>query len=93
MIGMDLRVVMEEGTEHTVPVTYRVAVDWEDANPSLSPGKFLADLRFKPLANLAWHALRRAKVTVKPFTGFIDDVAEVTFVPKGQSAEPNTPPT
>lgn len=93
MIGMDLRVVMEDGTEHTVPVTYRVAVDWEDANPSLSPGKFLADLRFKPLANLAWHALRRAQVTVKPFNGFLDDVAEVSFVPKGQSAEPNTPQT
>ena len=93
MIGMDLRVVMEDGTEHTVPVTYRVAVDWEDANPSLSPGKFLADLRFKPLANLAWHALRRAQVTVKPFSGFLDDVAEVSFVPKGQSAEPNTPQT
>jgi len=92
MIGMDLHVVMEDGTEHTVPVTYRVAVDWEDANPGLSPGKFLSDLKFKPLASLAWHALRRAKITVKPFNGFIDDVAEVSFVPKGQQDEPATPP-
>jgi hypothetical protein len=93
MIGMDLHVVMVDGTEHTVPITYRVAVDWEDSNPGLSPGKFLQDVRFKPLASLAWHALKRAGITVKPFTGFIDELEDASFVPKGRPADPATTPT
>lgn len=87
MIGMNLKVEMADGTSHVVPVTYKVACAWEDHHPQLSWQRFLEDLRFKPLAYLAWEACRAAGVPTKPFGGFLDNLGEVSIVPKEQPQE------
>ena len=33
MIGMDLKVTMDDGSEHIAPITYAVACAWEDHHP------------------------------------------------------------
>jgi len=83
MIGLTLKVEMTDGTSHDVPVTYKVACAWEDHHPQLSWAKFLEDVKFKPLAYLAWEACRAAGVPTKPFGGFLDALGTVNIVPKG----------
>jgi hypothetical protein len=62
MIGMTLKVEMADGETFEAPITYGVACRWEDHHPTLSVGRFLEDMKFKPLAWLAWDALRTKKI-------------------------------
>lgn len=87
MIGLTLKVELNDGTSHDVPVTYKVACAWEDHHPQLSWAKFLEDVKFKPLAYLAWEACRAAGVPTKPFGGFLDTLTSVNIVPKEQDRE------
>jgi hypothetical protein len=91
MIGMTLKVEMLDGEVHEAPVTYGVACRWEDAHTSTSISKFLEDMKFKQLAWLAWDALKTKKIVVKPFPGFLDEIAEITFIPKEKAQD--TPKT
>ena len=93
MIGMDLKVSMIDGAEHTAPITYAVACAWEDHHPGTSVQQFLKDPKFKQLAYLGYEALRKNKITVKVWPQFIDTIADVEFVPKGQQDNPATTPT
>jgi hypothetical protein len=92
MIGMTLRVTMLDGEEHEAPVTYGVASRWEDQHPQTSVSKFLEDMKFKQLAWLAWDALRTKKITVKVFPQFLDEVEDITSIPKAE-AKSEGPPT
>ena len=93
MIGMDLKVVMVDGAEHTAPITYGVACAWEDHHPGVSITSFLQDPKFKQLAYLAYEAMRKAKITVKVWPQFIETVADVEFVPKERQEQPNATST
>jgi hypothetical protein len=93
MIGMDLKVTMTDGAEHTAPITYAVACAWEDHHPGVSVGTFLKDPKFKQLAYLAYEALRKDKVTVKVWPQFIDTITDVEFIPKERKAPPDTTST
>ena len=50
MIGMDLKVVMVDGAEHTAPITYGVACAWEDHHPGVRITSILQDPKFKQQA-------------------------------------------
>jgi hypothetical protein len=93
MIGMELKVTMLDGAEHTAPISYAVACAWEDQHPGVSVGSFLKDPKFKQLAYLAYEALRKNKTTVKVWPQFIDSIADVEFVPKGRQEQPDTTST
>ena len=93
MIGMDLKVTLIDGAEHTAPITYAVACAWEDQHPGVSVGTFLKDPKFKQLAYLAYEALRKSKITVKVWPQFIETVADVEFVPKERQEQPNATST
>ena len=93
MIGMDLKITMIDGAEHTAPITYAVACAWEDHHPGTSVQQFLKDPKFKQLAYLGYEALRKNKTAVKVWPQFIETIADVEFVPKGQQDNPATTPT
>lgn len=82
MIGMTLKVEMLDGQVHEAPITYGVACRWEDHHPQLSVGRFLEDMKFKPLAWLAWDAIRTSGVVVELFPKWIEKVGDIQFVPK-----------
>ena len=88
MIGMDLKVIMADGAEHTAPITYAVACAWEDHHPGTSVQQFLQDPKFKQLAYLGYEALRKAKITVKVWPQFIETLADVEFIPKERKEQP-----
>lgn len=92
MIGMTIQVVMNDGEIHEAPVTFAVACRWEDHHPNLSWSKFLEDVKFKPMAYLAWEAVKAAGVPVKLFTPWLDTVAEVKFIPKERAGSPEKSP-
>ncbi len=91
MIGMTLKVEMLNGETHEAPVTYGVASRWEDQHPQTSVSKFLEDMKFKQLAWLAWDALRTKKITVKVFGQFLDEVVDITFIPKAEGKSEGPP--
>lgn len=93
MIGMTLKVEMADGETFEAPITYGVACRWEDHHPTLSVGRFLEDMKFKPLAWLAWDALRTKKVPVALFSTWVENVMDITFVPKGKQDPQDEPPT
>jgi hypothetical protein len=93
MIGMDLKVTMLDGAEHTAPITYAVACDWEDHHPGTSVQQFLQDPKFKQLAYLGYETLRKAKITVKVWPQFIDTISDIELVPKGRQEQPDTTST
>lgn len=90
---MTLKVEMLNGDTHEAPVTYGVASRWEDQHPQTSVSKFLEDMKFKQLAWLAWDALRTQKITVKVFPQFLDEVGDITFIPKDKTNEQAEPQT
>jgi len=51
----------------------------------------LEDMKFKQLAWLAWDALRTKKITVKVFGQFLDEVGDITFIPKAESKSEGPP--
>jgi len=85
MIGMTLKIEMLDGETHEAPVTYGVASRWEDQHPQTSVSKFLEDMKFKQLAWLAWDAMRTKKIVVKIFPIFLDEVGDITFIPKADT--------
>ena len=93
MIGMDLKVVMIDGAEHSAPITYGVACAWEDHHPGVSITSFLQDPKFKQLAYLAYEALRKSKITVKVWPQFIDTLEDVQFIPKERQEKDQQPST
>ena len=72
-------------------MTYGVASRWEDQHPQTSVSKFLEDMKFKQLAWLAWDALRTKKITVKVFPQFLDEVGDITFIPKAETKSEGPP--
>jgi hypothetical protein len=93
MIGMTLRVEMADGETFEAPITYGVACRWEDHHPTLSVGRFLEDMKFKPLAWLAWDALRTKKIVVPLFSTWVENVMDITFVPKAKQGPQEEPQT
>ena len=93
MIGMDLKVTLSDGAEHTAPITYAVACAWEDQHPGVSVGTFLKDPKFKQLAYLAYETLRKSKITVKVWPQFIDTLEDVQFIPKERQEKDQQPST
>ena len=93
MIGMTLKVEMADGETFEAPITYGVACRWEDHHPTLSVGRFLEDMKFKPLALLAWDALRTKKIVVPLFSTWVENVMDITFVPKAKQGPQDEPPT
>ncbi|MFZ9903595.1 MAG: hypothetical protein ACO3FT_08065 [Ilumatobacteraceae bacterium] len=90
---MDLKVVLDDGTEHTVPITYAVACAWEDHHPGQAPQAMFDPIKFKQIAYLAYEALRKNKITVKVWPSFIDTVADVEILPKGRQEQRSTTST
>jgi hypothetical protein len=93
MIGMTLRVEMADGETFEAPITYGVACRWEDPHPTLSVGRFLEDMKFKPLAWLAWDALRTKKIVVPLFSTWVENVMDITFLPKAKAGQQDEQPT
>jgi hypothetical protein len=92
MIGMTIQVEMNDGEVHEVPVTYGVACKWEDHHPTLSWSSFLEDPKFKPMAYLAWEAVKAAGIPVKLFTPWLDTIAGVKFIPKDRAEKQDKSP-
>ena len=82
MIGMDLKVVFNDDSEHVVPITYSVACAWEDHHPGQAAETMFSPVKFKQVNYLAYEACRKANVVVKPWPQFIDTVKDITLVPK-----------
>ena len=93
MIGMTLKVEMADGETFEAPITYGVACRWEDHHPTLSVGRFLEDMKFKPLAWLAWDALRTKKIVDPLFSTWVENVMDITFVPKAKQGPQDEPQT
>jgi hypothetical protein len=93
MIGMTLKVEMVDGETFEAPITYGVACRWEDHHPTLSVGRFLEDMKFKPLAWLAWDALRTKKIVVPLFSTWVENVMDITFLPKAKQGPQEEPQT
>jgi len=93
MIGLDLRITFNDGTEHTVPITYGVAIAWEDEHPGQPMNGMLSPPRFKQILNLAYQACRKANITVKMWPHFIDTVKDVEFIPKDSPGQQETTQT
>ena len=91
MIGMTLKIEMLDGETHEAPVTYGVASRWEDQHQQTSVSKFLEDMKFKQLAWLAWDAMRTKKIVVKIFPIFLDEVGDITFIPKADTKSEGPP--
>ena len=70
-----------------------VACRWEDHHPTLSVGRFLEDMKFKPLAWLAWDALRTKKIVVPLFSTWVENVMDITFLPKAKQGPQEEPQT
>jgi len=93
MIGMDLKVTMEDGTEHVAPISYAVACAWEDHHPGKAAASMFDPIQFKQICYLAYEALRKSKITVKVWPQFIDTVADVQLVPKERQEKPSSTST
>ena len=93
MIGMTLKVEMADGETFEAPITYGVACRWEDHHPTLSVGRFLEDMKFKPLAWLAWDAFRTKKIVVPLFSTWVENVMDITFLPKAKQGPQDEPQT
>jgi|DEB3_MinimDraft_2_1074329.scaffolds.fasta_scaffold34859_2 hypothetical protein len=89
MIGMELKVVFTDDSEHTVPITYAVACAWEDKHPGQAAEQMFNPVKFKQINYLAYEACRKSNVTVKPWPQFIDTVKDITVVPKGRPERPD----
>jgi hypothetical protein len=50
-------------------------------------------MKFKPLAWLAWDALRTKKIVVPLFSTWVENVMDITFVPKAKQGPQDEPPT
>lgn len=87
MIGTDLRVTLDDGSEHTVTVSYSVACAWEDHHPGQAMETMVRDVKFKQIAYLAYEALRKGGVTVKVWPQFIDTLGDVDFIPKARKKD------
>jgi hypothetical protein len=86
MIGMDLKVVFTDDSEHTVPITYSVACAWEDHHPGQAAEQMFNPVKFKQVNYLAYEACRKAGVTVKVWPQFIETVKDIEIIPKGRKA-------
>jgi hypothetical protein len=50
-------------------------------------------MKFKPLAWLAWDALRTKKIVVPLFNTWVENVMDITFVPKAKQGPQEEPQT
>ena len=87
MIGMDLKVTMDDGSEHIAPITYAVACAWEDHHPGEAMETMIRDVKFKQIAYLAYQACLKAKVPCKAWPGFIEQLGDVDFIPKAKTKD------
>ena len=93
MIGMDLKVTMDDGSEHIAPITYAVACAWEDHHPGKAAASMFDPIQFKQIVYLAYEALRKSKITVKVWPQFIDTLEDVQFIPKERQEKDQQPST
>ncbi len=87
MIGWTLKVTLDDGAEHEVPITYAVACAWEDHHPAQAMETMVKEVKFKQIAYLAYSALMKAGVKVKVWPNFIDTLGDVDFIPKGKTKD------
>jgi|DEB3_MinimDraft_2_1074329.scaffolds.fasta_scaffold00141_7 predicted solute-binding protein len=87
MIGMDVKVVFRDGSEHLAPITYAVACAWEDHHPGQAAAQMFNPVKFKQISYLAYEACRKANITVKVWPQFLDTVADIEIVPKEHKDE------
>lgn len=84
MIGMNLKVVLTDDTEHIVPITYAVACAWEDHHPGQAAEAMFNPVKFKQVNYLAYEACRKAGIVVKVWPNFIEQVKDISVLPKGE---------
>lgn len=84
MIGMNLKVVLTDDTEHIVPITYAVACAWEDHHPGHAAEAMFNPVKFKQVNYLAYEACRKAGIVVKVWPNFIEQVKDISIVPKDE---------
>ena len=87
MIGTNLHITLQDGGEHTVPVTYAVACAWEDHHPGQAMEAMIRDVKFKQIAYLAYQACLKAKVAIKAWPTFVDQLGDVDFIPKAKTKD------
>ena len=85
MLNFSLNVEMVSGETHEAVVTFGVASRWEDQHPDTSFANFLDDIKYKQLAWLAWDAVRSSGVVVELFSKWLDKVADINIIPKGET--------
>lgn len=78
MIGLNVRVVMPEESV-VVPVTPRVAVNFERQFKIGLAKAFATEQRLEHMYYLGWEAMKAAGHVVKPFEGFLDSITRVEF--------------
>ena len=88
MIGMNLKVVLADDSEHIVPITYAVACAWEDHHPGQAVEQMFNPIKFKQINYLAYEALRKAGITVKVWPQFIETTKDISLLPKDSQEDP-----
>ncbi len=79
MIGTTLKVQMQDGTEHLVPVTLKAAVEFERHFKMGLLKALTEEQKLEHIAYLGWSSMKAAGQVVKVFDGWIDQVVEVSF--------------
>lgn len=80
MIGTTMKVVQTDGTEHLVPVTLKSSVEFERHFKVGLLKAMTEEQRMEQVAFLGWASMKAAGHVVKLFDGWLDGVAEVSFV-------------
>lgn len=81
MIGAAIRIVLPDETV-VVPITARVAINFERQFKEGLIKAFREHERFEHLYFLAWEALKASGRVVKPFEEFVNQVVKVSFAPE-----------
>lgn len=80
MIGTNLKITMADGTEHVVPVTLKSSVEFERQFKVGLLKALTEEQKMEHLAYLGWASMKAAGHVVKVFDGWLDQVAEVSFM-------------
>ena len=79
MIGTPMKIVMNDGTEHLVPVTLQAACEFEDHYKIGLLKAMTEDQKLSQIAYLAYCSLKSSGAVVKLFPGWIALVQDVSF--------------
>lgn len=85
-----IKATFESGNVVEGDVTPRVEVDWEAHHNKAFGATFMGEPKRTEWYYLAWLAVKHAGHVVKPFDGFINELAEVTVVADGEGPKAET---